>query len=201
MAKNSKWVTLSQAALISAIIILMAFTPLGYLKIGLIEITFIAIPVAVGAVILGPTYGAIFGAIFGITSFIQCFGFSAFGTILFGINPFFCFIVCIIPRVLMGYLCGLIFKLMQKLTQKNIPQFFAASLSAPLINTVFYMTALMLLFGTADVIQEGMEFYNTSNYLVYVIAAVGLNAAVEAVACTAVSFTVLKALKKFLKLS
>ncbi len=94
MTQKSKWVTLSLSALICAIIILMAFTPLGYLKVGVLEITFIAIPVTVGAVVLGPLYGAFFGAVFGITSFVQCFGFSAFGTILFGINPFFCFFVC-----------------------------------------------------------------------------------------------------------
>ena len=43
--------------------------------------------VVIGAIILGPTAGAILGGVFGITSFIQCFGISAFGTLLFGINP------------------------------------------------------------------------------------------------------------------
>ena len=37
-----------------------------------LEITLIVIPVAVGAVTLGPAAGAILGGVFGITSFIQC---------------------------------------------------------------------------------------------------------------------------------
>ena len=55
-------------ALLTALIIVMAFTPLGYLKAGAIEITFITIPVIIGAVLLGPVGGLFLGAVFGITS-------------------------------------------------------------------------------------------------------------------------------------
>ncbi len=71
---------LVEMALLVAIILLMAFTPIGYIKTAGLEITLIVIPVAVGAVTLGPAAGAILGGVFGITSFIQCFGMSAFGT-------------------------------------------------------------------------------------------------------------------------
>ncbi len=50
-----------QLALLTAIELIMAFTPLGYLKIGPVSITFMAIPVAVGAIVLGPISGAFFG--------------------------------------------------------------------------------------------------------------------------------------------
>lgn len=52
-----------------AIILIMAFTPLGYIKTVGIEITLIVVPVAVGAVTLGPTAGAILGGVFGFASF------------------------------------------------------------------------------------------------------------------------------------
>ena len=45
-------------ALLTALIIVMAFTPLGYLKSGAIEITFIPVPIVIGAVLLGPAGGA-----------------------------------------------------------------------------------------------------------------------------------------------
>lgn len=79
---------LVEMALLVAIILLMAFTPIGYIKTAGLEITLIVIPVAVGAVTLGPAAGAILGGVFGITSFIQCFGMSAFGTLLLGVNPY-----------------------------------------------------------------------------------------------------------------
>lgn len=84
---------LVEMALLVAIILLMAFTPIGYIKTAGLEITLIVVPVAVGAVTLGPTAGAILGGVFGITSFIQCFGMSQFGALLLGINPFLTFLV------------------------------------------------------------------------------------------------------------
>ena len=52
---------LVEMALLVAIILLMAFTPIGYIKTAGLEITLIVIPVAVGAVTLGPAAGAILG--------------------------------------------------------------------------------------------------------------------------------------------
>ena len=75
---------LVEMALLVAIILLMAFTPIGYIKTAGLEITLIVVPVAVGAVTLGPVAGAILGGVFGITSFIQCFGMSQFGALLLG---------------------------------------------------------------------------------------------------------------------
>ena len=54
---------LVEMALLVAIILIMAFTPLGYIKTAGIEITLIVVPVAVGAVTLGPAAGAILGGI------------------------------------------------------------------------------------------------------------------------------------------
>lgn len=95
--KNKTFSTkyLVELALLVAIVLLMAFTPIGYIKTFGLEITLIVVPVAVGAVTLGPLAGAILGGVFGVTSFIQCFGMSAFGAILLGVNPFFTFLVCV----------------------------------------------------------------------------------------------------------
>ena len=58
-------------ALMVAIIFVMAFSPLGYLRTPGLTITFLTVPVAVGAIILGPTAGAICGAAFGLTSVVM----------------------------------------------------------------------------------------------------------------------------------
>ena len=71
---------LVEMALLVAIILLMAFTPIGYIKTAGLEITLIVVPVAVGAVTLGPTAGAILGGVFGITCFIQCLGSAEYNT-------------------------------------------------------------------------------------------------------------------------
>lgn len=107
-----------ELALMVAIIFVMAFTPLGYFQTMGLSITFLTVPVAVGAIILGPKGGAICGLAFGITSFMQCFGMGAFGTMLFSINPLGTAFVCIVPRLLEGLLCGLIFQALKK-SMKN----------------------------------------------------------------------------------
>ena len=56
-----------ELSLMSAIIIVMAMTPLGYLKTPFLSITLLTIPVAVGSIILGPKGGAFLGAVFGAT--------------------------------------------------------------------------------------------------------------------------------------
>ena len=99
-----------ELALMVAIIFIMAFTPLGYFQTLGLSITFLTVPVAVGAILLGPKGGAVCGLAFGITSLMQCFGIGFFGTMLFSINPAATAFTCIVPRVLEGWLCGLIFR-------------------------------------------------------------------------------------------
>lgn len=50
--------------LMTGILLLMAYTPLGYLNIGPLAITFNVIPVAIAAITLGPAGGAAIGAVF-----------------------------------------------------------------------------------------------------------------------------------------
>ena len=98
-------------AMLSAILLMMSFTPLGYLNIGPLAISLNMIPVGIAAMALGPAGGAVLGAMFGITSFLQCMGIggtSAMGVILFEISPFLAFIQRFIPRLLAGLLSGLI---------------------------------------------------------------------------------------------
>ena len=59
---------LVELALMVTIIFVMAFTPLGYFRTLGLSITFLDVPVAGWAMILGPLGGAICGLAFGITS-------------------------------------------------------------------------------------------------------------------------------------
>ena len=95
MKKTFNTKQLTTLGLLTAVLLLMAYTPLGYLNIGPLAITLNIIPVALAAVTLGPAGGAIIGAVFGLTSFLQCIGVggtSAMGALLFDINPFFAFV-------------------------------------------------------------------------------------------------------------
>lgn len=193
--KQSKLSTkyLVELALLVAVILLMAFTPIGYIKTLGLEITLIVIPVAVGAVTLGPTGGAILGGVFGVTSFIQCFGMSAFGTILLGVNPFFTFLVCVPTRILEGWLTGLIYQGLRKLSLKSEVSVTLANLCCPLLNTVLFMGTLVVLFAGTMREQFGM-----TKVIPFIVTFVGINGVVEAIVCFLVGTGVSISLKKAL---
>ena len=115
---NVKQLTL--LGMMIAILLLMSFTPLGYLNVGPLAITFNVIPVAIAALALGPAGGLIAGFVFGLTSFLQCLGIgglSLMGSTLFGINPFLSIILCFVPRMLDGLLLGFIFRGVSRLNR------------------------------------------------------------------------------------
>lgn len=177
--------------MLTAIILIMSFTPLGYLKMPLgLEITLLTIPVSVGAMVLGAKEGAVLGGIFGVTSFIQCFGASQFGTILLGINPYFTFIVCIVPRVLIGWITGIVFEKVKSIDKTKLLSFGAGGFSTAILNTILFVGSLVIFFYpkmSADAASVG------KNMMSYLIFFIGINGLVEAIVCPILSAAVGKA--------
>lgn len=182
--------------LMIAILILMSYTPLGYLNIGPLAITFNMIPLAIAAVACGPMGGAILGAVFGLTSFGQCIGIggvSAMGATLFSISPVLAFIQRFIPRLLDGLLLGYIFKGVCKATKKSPLAGFVTGFFAAFLNTLFFMSALILLFGNTEYVQG---LIGGKNIILFVCTFVGINAVFEILASTVLTGVIAIALKK-----
>lgn len=178
---NFRTLRMVQLALLIAIIVILNLTPLGYIKTMGLSITLVGIPVIVGAIVLGPVAGAILGGVFGITSFIQCFGFEPFGTMLFGINPVFTFIVCMVPRILMGGVTGLIFKAIKRVDKTKGISFAVSGLFGSLLNTVLFMSALMLFFYRTPQLQQLSTDLGATNVFALVLVMVGFNIVAEAI--------------------
>ena len=190
---TSQMVTL---AMLSAILLVMSFTPLGYLNIGPLAISLNMIPVGIAAITPGPKGGMFLGGMFGITSFLQCIGVggtSAMGVILFEISPVLAFIQRFVPRLLAGLLSGYIFIWVRKLTNTTVANF-VTGFCAALLNTALFMLALVLLFGSTEYIQH---LIGGRNVIVFICAFVGINAVVEMFAATAVVGLVGRVLSKF----
>ena len=66
---DTRWMV--SVALMAAIVIVLANTPLGMIQLPIIKATTVHIPVIIGAVLLGPSAGAILGTVFGICSLIS----------------------------------------------------------------------------------------------------------------------------------
>lgn len=182
-------------SLLTAILLIMAYTPLGYLNVGPLAISFNMIPVAIAAIALGPVGGAIVGAVFGLTSFMQCIGIgglSPMGAILFGINPFFSFIQCFVPRILDGFIIGYIYRGLSKVTTTYLSSAVTGFFSA-FLNTVFFMSSLVLLFGNTEYMQG---LIGGRNIIVFICTFVGVNAVCEMLSATIITGVVGTALGK-----
>lgn len=182
-----------ELALMIAIVFLMSFTPLGYIRTPGLSVTLLTVPVAVGAVILGPTGGAVCGLAFGLTSFYQCFS-SAFGTMLLSINPVGAFCTSVIPRVLEGWLTGLLFSFLYSRERTRKISFYGASLACPLLNTLLFMSSLVLFFYRSDYIQGIAAGLGVGNPFTFVLAFVGLQGLIEAILCFLVASVVSRTL-------
>ena len=192
---NKNVLYMSELGILIAIVLLMAFTPVGYLRIGTMTITFLTIPVVVGAILLGPAAGALLGTVFGLTSFYQCFGMDPMGTALMQISLPRTFLFTVIPRLLMGLLAGLIFKAFPK---KNAVAYGVTAFSGPFLNTVLFMTTLIACFWNTDIIQAwAASIPGASNVFLFAVLSVGINFVVEAIVCTIVGAAVAKALDKY----
>ena len=172
-----------QLAVLIAIMLILAFTPLGYLRIGPLAISLMTIPVVIGAMILGPAGGAVLGLVFGLTSFYQCFAGDPFGAALVAMNPFFTFLVCIPTRTLMGWLSGVIFKALWKIDKTK--------------TVTYFVTTLMICFGHTDYLQSLNA--TGANLFAFAVAFCGINGALEMPMSCVVGGGVAKAVSVALK--
>lgn len=195
MKTGSRSHSLTLLGLLTAILLVLSMTPLGYLNIGPLAISFNMIPVAVGAAALGPVGGAILGAVFGFTSFLQCLGIggsSLMGVTLFGINPVLAFVQRFFPRLITGFLVGVIYRSVRKNTEPALAGGVAGCFAA-FLNTVLFMGALVWLFGDTPYLQELMAGRSA---VAFIAAFVGVNAVIEILASTIVTAALCGALEK-----
>lgn len=187
---------LTVLGLMIAVLVLMSYTPLGYLNIGPLAITFNMIPVAIAAIACGPLGGAVLGTVFGLTSFGQCIGIggvSAMGATLFSISPVLAFIQRFVPRFLDGWLLGYLFRWLRKVTKNTTLAGYITGFLSAFLNTVFFMVALVVLFGNTDYVKN---LIGGRNIIVFICAFVGVNAICEMISATILTGVISVALKK-----
>ena len=183
-------------SILSVLIVGLAFLPIN---VGPLSITITIIPIAIGAALYGVGVGTILGLVFGLTSFFQCFGYSPFGAGLLSINPFYTFILCVPTRILVGLIPALVHKGLGR--NPKIKHFNDAltCLLVPLLNTLFFMSALVMLFYHTDFIQDFVQALSAKNAIMFVIYFVGINGLVEFLVGAFISFPLLKTLSVALR--
>lgn len=150
--KDTRW--LASVALMMAIVILLANTPIGMIQLPVIKATTVHIPVILGAILLGPMAGAILGATFGICSMISntmaptllSFAFSPFMSMTGFAGVLKAVWVSVGCRIMIGVAAAWLWILLKKLKVNSLFALPVAGFIGSMVNTVFVMGSIYLLF-------------------------------------------------------
>lgn len=183
--KNTKLHNFVLLALFVALELVFRLIGLGRVPIGPLNMSFLTVPIAIGAMLLGPVQGMILGAVFGLCSLWDAVtGAGGMTNIFFGISPVHTIILCVVTRALMGLLTGLVFKALRKIDKTNTLAYFVGAFSAPFLNTVLFMGYIVLAFYGTEYVQNLVVSKGATNPLMFVVLLVGLQGLIEMVVCT-----------------
>ena len=149
--KDTRWLT--SVALMAAVVILLANTPLGMIQLPIIKATTVHIPVILGAILLGPMAGAILGAVFGVCSLISntvtptllSFAFSPFMSmtgISGAVKAVWISVGC---RMMIGIISGWFWILVKKCKLNHFIALPISGFLGSMVNTVFVMGSIYVL--------------------------------------------------------
>ncbi|MBP1582101.1 MAG: ECF transporter S component [Oscillospiraceae bacterium] len=200
--KASKQIAdLTKMALLSAIIVLLAFTPLGYIPLGVVNATTIHIPVILGSILLGPKRGAVLGGVFGLTSLSQAtitpivtnFVFTPFYSVGEVHGNFWSLVVCFVPRILTGVVPYLVYSALKKVLKKDGVAVAAAAFAGSMTNTLLVMNFIYLFFGRPYAEAVSIVFDALYAAIIGVILANGIPEAILACLIVVLVYRALKA--------
>lgn len=186
--KNTKTAHLVRIALLMAITIVLAATPLGYIPAGALSFTIMVLPVAVGGVLLGMPAGLILGLTFGITSFIKA-PTEALGQLVLSYSGLFTAFVCIAPRVCVGLFAGLVHKLTQRRAKRPAWMYLIAGGGASFVNTALFVGLLYVFCRPLIDGAFGVAIWSSTL----------LGGVVEMIANAVLTMVIAKALERFVK--
>ncbi len=167
MNSKSKVLTMATIALLTALIFVLQFITV---PLGPITVSLSMVPVAIAAMALGPWGGLISGGIWGFASILKAMsGASGMTTVLFSMSIPRTIVVCFVPRMLDGLLLGLIFMILRSRVKIFLSGCIIGLLAA-LLNTIFFMSSIILLFGNTEYIQEMMGGRNVIIFILSIVA-------------------------------
>lgn len=190
---------LTLAAFFVAVEVVMFMTPIGYLPIGALSITTMHLPVILAGIMMGPTFGAQIGFVFGLTSFLRAtfqpgitsFVFTPFvqiGTM----NGNFCsLIIAFVPRILLGYMSGVLYNIIFEHTHKQAVSALIAAGINTILHTLLVLGGIWLFF--ADAYASALQI-TTSALMTVFITTITTNGILETILAMVVIPVLVKAL-------
>lgn len=197
--KNKKIFRMAFLAMMSAVLVIMMFTPLGYIPLGVLRITTMHIPVLITAMVLGKKEGMMMGALFGISSVIintlqptlTSFVFSPFITVGTVNGNGYSLIIAILPRILLGWSSGVIYERLASY-KNDTSRIILSAFAGTLTNTLLVLGGIYLFFGPAYAAVRGIEY---SALLTVLVTTILTNGILEILLAAVICLAAVKALQ------
>ena len=180
--------------LMAAIVIVLANTPLGMIQLPIVKATTVHIPVIIGAILLGPTAGAILGGVFGVCSLISntmaptllSFAFSPFMSTTGIVGAIKAIWVSVGCRILIGLAAGWLWRLLKKIKLNQIVALSITGFVGSMVNTVAVMGSIYLLFAQQYAQAKDVAVTAVWGLIMGTVTAAGIPEAIAAAVIVAV---------------
>lgn len=181
---------LSTLAMFSCILIVMGLTGIGFIPLPVIKATTMHIPVIIGAILLGPTAGAILGGVFGLCSVYA--NTTAPGLLSFAFSPFIAMStdgavgalkalwIAVGCRILFGLIAGLLWKLLQKTRLPDVASLPIVSAVATICHTLLVMGSIYVLLAEQYAAAKNVAFSAVFGLIMGTVTASGIPEAISA---------------------
>lgn len=184
-------------AFFTAVILLMAFTPLGLIDLPLIKATILHVPVIIGAILLGPRAGAYFGLVFALSSLVK--NTTAPALLSFAFSPLipvpgagrgslWALVICFVPRILTGVVPYYIYHGLRRVMGGRAAgqslSLVVAGVIGAVINTVLVMGMIGTLLADAFAAAKGISLNGVSAGIMGIVLANGVPETIAAAVLT-----------------
>ena len=138
--KKSETKKLVIGALMAALVVILQYMG-SFVRFGPFSISLVLIPIVIGAITCGKEIGAFLGFIFGIMVFV-----TGDAALFLAVNAAGTIITVILKGILCGYLTGLIYELMLKISKRKYLSAVISAIICPIVNTGIFLIGCYFFF-------------------------------------------------------
>ena len=190
--RDTRW--LVQLALMAAIIVVLANTPLGMIQLPIIKATTIHIPFILGAILMGPLAGGILGGVFGICSMVSntvapvitSFAFSPFLSTTGLAGAVKAIWICLGCRILICVVAGWLWVGLRRVHLPEMAALPIVGFVGSMVNTVCVMGSIYLLFAQQYAEAQNVGMTAVFGLIMGTVVASGIPEAIAAAVLVAV---------------
>lgn len=192
-------------AMFSGVLLVMGMTGIGFIPLPLIKATTMHIPVILGAILLGPSGGALLGAVFGLCSIwantttpsILAFAFSPFMTTEGFVGVLKSLWIALGCRILLGVFAGLLWQGLKKTKVSENMAFPITAATATIFHTLMVMGSIYVLLAEQYAAAKNVAFSAVFGLIMGTVTASGIPEAIAAaVLVTVIGKVLLRILKR-----